>query len=584
MKISSGKLFQPYPIWIVAIVGTFIAQFAAYKYSDGGFRNDYFRHFYKIVIPFIEDPGKVHLLFANHHASPILHLHQMLNVMVFDNSLRWDAHIGISLFLCVGIALALTTYFNIERMSNNFPMAVSVGIAVIWIITSVSWQPIKWPLIYVSAYFHAIGILLVFIANAYCAKGGSWKLGLIYVSLAIIGVIFHSTFGVMYFIGSAAGVLVTAVRIRKISALIPVIVVILFVIMWFVVILPLFQSERHAALSVVSFITVRYSETPLFIAAFGKAILSGVDGNWLIKSTTTDLPGRYIVLALYFTVGIACVMAMLWSIYSSKQVKIAGMILIAVAVGAIGSLVYRGGDAFPYRIDAPRYVLMYKIGAAAFVWSSVEFFSSFFYRRNEANLNGSVRYISIIVLGVVFIAQSVIFVKLAKNYKNIHAVNGDYELALFMLGNDTYNYYSLKNHVSGYNPEKTYGPVIDWLQENQLNVFSQSYRGTRKLVNYKSGKMVFESHSSHAVITMLKDKNNCYIHTPSDNSFAWNIKLKSEAMGSFWLKYPLFDDSPLRYKVLKGRQSFFGVFPAHKKAAICIPVDADVEFAARVPM
>lgn len=103
-----------------ALVGTLLSFQLLSEVGNGALRSDYFRQFCYIVIPFLDGSCNPALLFKNHHASPLMHLHQMLTVLVLDVSLRSDAFLGITLFFCMGAVMAYRELISRSGSPTSF--------------------------------------------------------------------------------------------------------------------------------------------------------------------------------------------------------------------------------------------------------------------------------------------------------------------------------------------------------------------------------------------------------------------------------------------------------------------------------
>ena len=106
----------------------------------------------------------------------------------------------------------------------------------------------------------------------------------------------------------------------------------------------------------------------LLMAAFGKAIATGVHGDTLSYTIHKNTQGSWQMAGL-FCIATAYASATLWALMAQRKVLIAGVIMLAVLLGAAAALLSRGSESFAFNMDAPRYVLLYRIAAAAFLWS-----------------------------------------------------------------------------------------------------------------------------------------------------------------------------------------------------------------------
>lgn len=80
------------------------------QFSGSEFHADSFRHFSHILKPIMEGSGGLSLLFSNHHATPLLHLHQLVNLNLFGGDLRFDAYFGFIVLCILGAIAGITSF------------------------------------------------------------------------------------------------------------------------------------------------------------------------------------------------------------------------------------------------------------------------------------------------------------------------------------------------------------------------------------------------------------------------------------------------------------------------------------------
>ncbi|NQX87629.1 MAG: hypothetical protein HRT77_03090 [Halioglobus sp.] len=579
LSLFNGRNARLLCIVGAALVGTLLSFELAYEVGNGAFRADYFRHFFYSVIPFLDGSGNPALLFKNHHASPMLHLHQMLIGLHAGVSLRADAYIGITLFFFMAVALAAMALQELSARSDSrlygFLVALLVSILMTGLTAS---RPITWPLIYLQAYFLCLGLLVAVATYRLCAQPGNVGRMWCYLGAVTLAVMLHTSYGMLFSVASLPALARRVASTRDYRLLLVLLVAIVLVTAWNNLALPaLGQMELRGAGYGADSILTRLKQWPLIVAAFGKALLTGVHGDTVALVARKDgvSIGQLVVLfGLAVTYGITTC----WALLQSRRVLIAGIIMLAVVLGAASALLSRGGTNFAFNIDASRYVLLYRFGAAAFAWALADSLVSFS-RWCLPRLADGVRsrLLSCLVLMLVF---AVVFVQWTafgnlQRLKAGLAVAAEWsELALFMKGSDKSNTFVLKGWQAGDNPSRLNDRVISWLVRRQVNVFSPGYRAMPLLENYMRGRAAFNGRQP---ARLRVDTRNCITHPAGHSELAWRAQLNAPSDGRFQLPHDLAGDGPMTYFVRPGVQALYGMLPAGMPLQVCFPPDVSVE-------
>lgn len=265
---------------------------------------------------------------------------------------------------------------------------------------------------------------------------------------------------------------------------------------------------------------------------------------------------------------------------------IAGIVMLAILLSMAAVPFTRWETEFPYKLDATRYIFMYKFAAATFVWACADVIGNFV--RNSSTPEGNKSYrifltsLSVIFLTCITVLQYKSHQALVRGERTLMKVQGANELAVYMLGVDPINHYSLKTWFSGGNTPEVYTPVISWLASKQKNVFSADYRASIQLANYKEARAIYLA--SHTTPLPLEiNEVNCFQHPKFRDRQAWNVDIKFVTNGNFSLFALDGANEGVQYPLRVGRQSFYGMFPAGTRLRMCFPQSALVKSMTHLP-
>ncbi len=246
-------------IVIAALIGTFNSLALTYHFGNGAFQADYFRHFFYNVMPILDGTGSLSRLFINHHASPLLHLHQIFTSYVLKSSLRVDAYVGIILFFIMAAYLSVAAFreLSLHTGSQFFALIIAISIGLVMTgLTAV--EPISWPLIYLQGYFLCLGLLVSISTYLLCAHPQAGKHMALYVGSVVLAIFLHTSFGILFFVASIPAVVLRAISQRSFKLLALVIGIAIFAFIWNNLLLPSFgqmvardagNTERNIAAS-----------------------------------------------------------------------------------------------------------------------------------------------------------------------------------------------------------------------------------------------------------------------------------------------------------------------------------------------
>ena len=323
----------------------------------------------------------------------------------------------------------------------------------------------------------------------------------------------------------------------------------------------------------------RLSDVFLITAAAGKSLLAGFHGEAL----QFELNGNQLSLRDWFVflgyAGLYGVLA-LYALVSDRKVTIAGIFMVAVLGSSLAAMLTRGGSVFPYNMDAPRYLLAYKLSAAAFVWVLADALMALV--GPLSSLSSKRRYRGLLVasvlvfFGALLILQKEAFDTVVSREVEFLDEQAAHELAIYGLGSDATNSYDLRGWVTGASGSKVYKPVIDWLSHNNANVFSPKFRGSKQFEEYLAARALFNS-ARQTVNAMGVNANKCFTHEGFDVATAWELSFSSELNERFWLEFSGSNEPSLIYWARQGTQLLYGTFPAALPVQFCMPKAVAVE-------
>jgi len=574
-------------ILIAASIGTANSLGLTYYFGNGAFQADYFRHFLYNVMPILDGTGSLTRLFTNHHASPLLHLHQIFTSYVLKTSLRVDAYAGITLFFIMAAYLSVAAFHELSLRTGSKIYALIVGISIALVMTGLTTAgPISWPLIYLQGYFLCLGLLVAISTYLLCMQPRSGNRQVLYVGSVILMVLLHSSYGVVFFVASVSAIAIRAIPQRNYKLLVLLLGTAIFVYGWNAYILPFFgQMKARDTIDSASNLAALFGQIPLLLTVFGKAVAAGFYGDAYAYVVDKNALQSWQVIG-FFSIAVAYAAATLWALAVQRKVLLAGVIMLAIGLGALTVAVYRGNGTFPFTIDASRYILLYKFAAAAFVWSSADALASLF-RLVAPGVSQGIRgfllsVIALSFLGAIIALQLVAFKIILQSQSSLATLAAWNELSVYMLGVDSANTFSLQNWQSGHNGSGVNTPVINWLVRNEVNVFSPDYRASEHLAHYMRARAIYQA-SGEAPLRLEIDQKNCIQHPGFTGKQAWNVSIESSINGSFSLMYAIAEEPPLEYFIRVGSQNIYGTLTPGTPFHLCFPANVTVKSFTHLP-
>lgn len=573
-------------IAIVVLIGAINSLEFNYIFGDGAFQRDYFRHFNLNVIPLINGSGDATNLFLNHHSSPLLHFHQIVAMWISDGSLRGNAYVGIVLFSLTALYLGVIAFQDLAAHTNSKWYGLTIACAVVLVISGLTAaEPVVNPLIYLQGYFFVLGVTVAALTYFLCTQPMSGKRVSLYICIVLATIVLHSSYGTLFAYASATAIAIQALTRSKYRLLAPMLIIILLAYIWNTHVLPSLGHHNPPRADPLVYLHNNLAEVPFIIAAFGMSLLAGFHGDAYTFNLTRDTLHTAHTIG-FLGVAFTYTSAMLWALCAPRKVMIAGIIMLAMLLAAAAVPLTRWGSSFPYKLDAVRYIFMYKFAAAAFVWAAADALGSCCRQiGSDAGKNArTILFISIALSLLICIAvlQNRAYRTLKGNAAYFFQTQINNELAVYMLGVDASNSYSLHKWFSGFNKPLIYAPVIEWIAKVETNVFSPDYRGTRQLKHYKQARAVYLS--SNAIPEPLPmHTGNCHLFPEFTERRAWKLDIEPLENKYFSLTFMDRGDEKIEYPYRIGRQVYYGIFPAGTRIRLCFPSTTLINSATHLP-
>lgn len=569
----------------VAVIWTVIALWFNYRYGTGAFQRDYFRHFHEIIIPLLSGEGGLAHLFHNHHPSPLLHFHQLVSTLLFGGSLRLDAYAGILALCCLALCLAVPAFRELSARSHSTAPALLVAVTMVFLITGPSSpKPLQTPLIYLQAYWFLLGLAVAWSTWSLVSEPDRPRRALVYVVVAALAIILHTSYGLMFFIATVPALLRHGIARPRL--VLPLLAAVTFAWLWKSAALPALGHESRGPANLLQFFVYHMNALPLFVAAFGKSLLGGFLGtewSWGHDSQALTLP-RY---ALFFAAAAVYAAVACRAVLSRRRVMLAGIFLWAVALGTLAVLLTRGAVEFPYNLDTSRYTLLYQVGAAAFTWAAADALVSLWARRQAAGKAASPALPALVCAVLcmpVLAAQLAAFDAVRSKKHELATYRANAGLLVYMAGTDDTNTFPLRDFPGGGGPKAKFERVIEWLRAHRLNVFDEEYHASRLLRDFKRAAAAFEA-SRSPPRSLRARGTGCAVLPKFDRPVGWQAVVRSRTgLSRVTLQRRGVDGRRDVYYAKKGRSRFYGTLEPGSSARLCVPRTAALESLSYVPM
>lgn len=562
----------------VLLLATFSAYSLAYglQVVDGVFKNDHFRHFRYIVIPLLTQSFDSSLLFINHHASPLLHFHEILSIRLYDGLLYYDLIVtGCLLFiLAVVLTLSARRYFAARDYPPLIQLLCSLPVGII-IVSLTSQLPYSWPLVSLSSYHFLLGTSAAIVACSVFDNqrdSGPW-LHLLMVALVFFAVVMHSSFGSLFAAAIAVYSLYNGFAQKRPVLVVEAFLILFFLYLWNAVFLPTVRAVNYGQDIDVVYWLSEMKNLHWYVTAFGKGLFDALHGFAFRGSLGLSREAEKLIFLVYGTIFL---LLMIRAAMKKHGPRLAGLLMLTVFLGAIAAALTRSEESSSYwAIAAPRYVLFYRLGCGALVWILFDLLGDL------CRLCGRWRF-RLMLLPVVVVIGGIGYSHYvsgrslwgsAAYFRSIHA---NHELAVYMTGVDADNTFSLAGFVSGRNGPKVYMPVIEWLADEQLNVFHPTYRAYSQLRGYKQAAEIEGSAIREGARSTPQLENNCFTVAHADSIRAWTLSFYSEEKGTLQVKRLAGDAGHVSYFVLPGSLNHKGILEPGSQYGFCFSPNVTV--------
>ena len=506
-KVSWGFLL----LGILYVLYFFIDIFFISSAAEKIVKADYWRHLHKIILPLLYENGDLRLLWSNHHPAPILHLHQIAIMKLTDLQLNFDAYVGLVLQLFISIVLIkmAVNQFAIRQVAftrqTKFLM-LTVQCLIISIVLSMTVPNIYfWPLISLQGYPLLLGCLFALLVGQFASMTNPKQrwIWLIFSSAVII-MISNSSFGTIFVISAGLVVLFRGIIIRNLRFVYTGLGLFIVLALWTFLLdnVMLNSSSAFGNGKLELDLLFHLSNIHSYFLAFSQAIVKAViDSNTFsgregIVAVKIALNG----LAVFF--GLIYIAALVYSLKRGGALLGASVILVTGLVFASGVVLFRGGDTFPWGLNANRYGLTFKITFACAVPIIAVFIldsTKKFVKLQSRLING------FMMLGLLLITFQVhSSISSFDKIPYLKRAQRSSELRLFMVGYDPANNFRLPRSIVGAN--KNYDKVLEFLVKEELNVFSPKYPKSPLVQEYKVAYDHFTSSENPTVLFSYPEK------------------------------------------------------------------------------
>lgn len=540
--------------------------------ADGTFRNDYFRHFKLIIIPLLSGEFNPKFLFLNHHATPLLHFHQIASLYLYNGFFYFDLLVGVMLLLAIACILMQMSWEYFFEQSYPlficFIFSLLVGFA---IVAFVSYIPFAWPLISLNSYHLLFGTLVIIFANKIIRHSQESKLAHAWMVLMTFGItILHSSFGTIFSTSVALSCLFYSVKQKRCQLAYDGIAIIAILILWNGIFLSSVRDTGYGKSLDLAYLIAELKNIYWYAVALGNALANATYGGDFTSRSGLGPEKYYFV---YFCYGLVFVCVTVWAMFKNDNLRVPGMIMLAVLLGSVATALTRGAQhGFPWHITPHRYVLFYKLGIAAFFWSLFALIGEKFLLKGR--LKNRIFWLVIIVFIMSYgYLQYSAGVVLLHSVPYLRMVNANRELALYMKGVDAENSYKLTHYISGKNGPEIYSPVISWLKKNEFNVFSSRYHGYELLRNYKIAADIFAMPRKRIEHVLPLPEENCVEYKSMSDLQAWRAGIVSNEGGELQVRSHDGTSEKKNYFLLPGKIVHQGIFEKNKEYSFCCTGD-----------
>ncbi len=489
-NLSKGEVPTPIagpggygPVWTAALWAVFaLFAFNALLYmlstTSPHARADVWRHLDEIVIPFLEGSEGIGILWTNHHASPLLHIIQMVNLQNFGLRVDYDAWLGFSFQLITCALVIYSIMVSYARAgggpdSRKAPLFLCVVLVIAILFGFNARQQYTWPLLATVQYLYFFA-MLVFIAVDRCLKNpGTGR----YVAVALSALVFYfanMSYGSVFQF-SMLGALACVFLVERKAIYIKVAAVLVAVwALYYLTHLLLTPSAAYKPSASMWNVVLDYLRDPVSLVTKVSAAVSA--GLFDVNLARKTAPGAEPLLVGLSWLLLAAVLAT-FIVYLAKglhRVTVVPLALMFVLVFfALPALVNRWifiGDNHWYLASA-RYAATFKWVVIGTLWAML-LVKARTGTGHRVPPGRSIYWGSAVVIVLLLCVQ--VF-QIYRGWSTAHAVaaeNRKESLAIFYASDTRGTTTKIPFRASGYGGVRG---ALDYIRENELNVFASNF-------------------------------------------------------------------------------------------------------------
>ncbi len=529
------------------------------------FRKDYWRHYQYIIIPILDQGESLKLLWENKHKNVLLHIHQIISQKTNALNLRADDYL--MFFVQALMTLSLVGYLlratkvDVSSSKNRLPffLVLISGYLIISIFMGGRARVFyEGPLVSLQNYPHAIALILIFYLNS-ALKHLRWPSYVIASLLTILLLLSHLSYGLIYIAAIFATCFFIALSERNwrilILALVPIITGLFYIIL-----VSSFTDSNHAihrAGTMMSRFIDLFTQANTVLWMFGESFTRALIGPSLTLQVQAYPVLNFLIVGISILIMIAC---SLLGIVGKRDYLIGTALIFFGALIGLSGLIAR---ARPF-VDVDRFAGNFEI-----MWIGCIINLCLF----TIHLSSKKTKLSLVSIAIVFwlvcaLSMSTVYAGYQlKRSKIAGYENQARALQLFMTSLPENNI-KLDYDIRGNN--KNYHSVLNYLQENRLNVFSDRGQKIPSIQRHMSGRnyCAAETPLIDAKMSAINAKGCGNLNVVGVNALKVELTADSHDFGALKIR---FDDhrNDLRLSVSTGQQTFFIPVKNNSKINIC---------------
>lgn len=477
---------------------------------------DHWRHFRKIIIPYLEGEAKFKIFWSNHHSVPSLHFYQTYISKIFFNlDLQKDAYFSLGAHLLI-YALFIRAFFKnyADKFGQTMCLIAAITAGIFWFGIQSS-IPFTWPLVSLQSIGFILGALIL-LSLKYINFETTGIRGLGVPGAAILfGLLLNLDFATLFFASGFAAILLTAIvnwKPRLLYTLIPYSLFFLvsyLMVSYFLLPEPTIAKHSKSAGNLNIFkelLTNLHSNIFAFCTAISHPIL-----NHDLNALKTQPIIRSGVI-LMFGVSYAFT-AILSARNGAKSLPLTSLIIYPVFF-ALAVIVSRNPENAVSLLSAPRYFTNYKLGLLVSIptitiWiSQIPIYQYLRYKtpafKTHTLKPKTFKFVGPIIILTCVLSSTFILTTKSINLAKYQSVRHNaLETLLYIAGTDSESDFHFDKSIAGGSFDMDL--TLKYLVDHKLNVFSEQYNASTLLQNHKSLRL---TPSKTKKITVSLSKKN----------------------------------------------------------------------------